>query len=51
MNVKQRQDCGHPGISAKECYSRGCCFDSSIPEVKWCFYPKFKGMVFVVSLL
>ncbi|XP_044141811.1 integumentary mucin C.1-like [Bufo gargarizans] len=35
-----RRDCGYPGISAAECAKRRCCFDSSIPEVKWCFFSK-----------
>ncbi|CAC5403178.1 unnamed protein product [Mytilus coruscus] len=32
-----RQECGWGGISPETCESRGCCFDSSIRGVKWCF--------------
>ncbi|XP_040194970.1 trefoil factor 3-like [Rana temporaria] len=32
-----RIECGYAGISSEECRSRGCCFDSSIRGVKWCF--------------
>ncbi|XP_015685680.1 putative gastrointestinal growth factor xP4, partial [Protobothrops mucrosquamatus] len=35
-----RVNCGYPYISAKECYNKGCCFDSSIAGVIWCFFPK-----------
>ncbi|XP_025026685.1 putative gastrointestinal growth factor xP4 [Python bivittatus] len=34
-----RMNCGYPYISAQECYNRGCCFDSSIVGVIWCFFP------------
>ncbi|XP_063812387.1 integumentary mucin C.1-like isoform X1 [Pseudophryne corroboree] len=43
VDIKEREDCGFPGISAQECYSRRCCFDSSVPGAKWCFYPKNTG--------
>uniref|UniRef100_A0A8C5RDK4 P-type domain-containing protein n=1 Tax=Laticauda laticaudata TaxID=8630 RepID=A0A8C5RDK4_LATLA len=35
-----RVNCGYPYISAQECYNRGCCFDSSIVGVIWCFFPQ-----------
>ncbi|KAK9402079.1 Tff2: Trefoil factor 2, partial [Crotalus adamanteus] len=35
-----RVNCGYPYINAQECYNRGCCFDSSIAGVIWCFFPK-----------
>ncbi|XP_074844856.1 trefoil factor 3-like [Carettochelys insculpta] len=35
-----RLNCGYPYISAEECYNRGCCFENSIPDVVWCFYPR-----------
>ncbi|ETE64606.1 Trefoil factor 2, partial [Ophiophagus hannah] len=35
-----RLNCGYPHISAQECYNRGCCFDSSIVGVIWCFFPQ-----------
>uniref|UniRef100_A0A8C8XNH4 Trefoil factor 3 n=1 Tax=Panthera leo TaxID=9689 RepID=A0A8C8XNH4_PANLE len=37
--AKNRVDCGYPQISPEQCVNRGCCFDSSIPEVPWCFKP------------
>ena len=38
MHPYQRKECGWAGISKATCESRGCCFDDSIPDVKWCFY-------------
>ncbi|KAF6122130.1 trefoil factor 3 [Phyllostomus discolor] len=35
----ERVDCGYPEVTQEQCNSRGCCFDSSIPEVPWCFKP------------
>ncbi|XP_054830721.1 putative gastrointestinal growth factor xP1 [Eublepharis macularius] len=35
-----RVNCGYAGISAEECNNRGCCFDSRITGVIWCFFPK-----------
>ncbi|XP_007493236.3 trefoil factor 3 [Monodelphis domestica] len=37
--AKDRVDCGYPEVTAEQCNNRGCCFDSSIPEVPWCFKP------------
>jgi len=34
----ERKDCGYSGISEAECRSRKCCWDKSIPGVKWCFH-------------
>lgn len=39
MPAKDRVDCGYPDVTAEQCNSRGCCFDSSIFEVPWCFKP------------
>ncbi|XP_033002966.1 trefoil factor 3-like isoform X2 [Lacerta agilis] len=39
VQPKARVNCGYPYISAQTCHSRGCCFDSSIPGVIWCFFP------------
>lgn len=33
----KRTDCGFSGITEKECKLKGCCFDSSISGVKWCY--------------
>ncbi|XP_031790463.1 LOW QUALITY PROTEIN: trefoil factor 3 [Piliocolobus tephrosceles] len=37
--AKDRVDCGYPQVTHEQCNNRGCCFDSSIPEVPWCFKP------------
>ncbi|XP_075399024.1 trefoil factor 3 [Tenrec ecaudatus] len=37
--AKDRVDCGYPEVTAEQCNNRGCCFDSSIPAVPWCFKP------------
>lgn len=34
-----RSDCGFPGITARQCWDRGCCFDDSVPDVPWCYAP------------
>ncbi|CAK6442050.1 unnamed protein product [Pipistrellus nathusii] len=36
---KDRVDCAYPEVTPEHCNNRGCCFDSSIPEVPWCFKP------------
>ncbi|OCT91317.1 hypothetical protein XELAEV_18014368mg, partial [Xenopus laevis] len=36
----KRTDCGYPGITEGQCKAKGCCFDSSIVGVKWCFFPR-----------
>ncbi|CAD7693688.1 unnamed protein product [Nyctereutes procyonoides] len=36
---KDRVDCGYPEITSEQCVNRGCCFDSSIHGVPWCFKP------------
>ncbi|XP_069493435.1 trefoil factor 3-like [Ambystoma mexicanum] len=36
-------ECGYPGISAEHCHRRGCCFDSSTPGVKLCYFPLSAG--------
>ncbi|POI35588.1 hypothetical protein CIB84_000661 [Bambusicola thoracicus] len=33
-----RVNCGYPGITAKECLSRRCCFRAHPAGVPWCFY-------------
>ena len=35
-----RVDCGFPGIRPGQCHQRGCCFDSSVWGVPWCFHGK-----------
>ncbi|CAM2096867.1 trefoil factor 3-like [Caretta caretta] len=34
---KNRVNCGPPGITAKQCEDAGCCFNSEVPGVPWCF--------------
>ncbi|XP_053305973.1 alpha-2-macroglobulin-like protein 1 [Spea bombifrons] len=36
--VSARKDCGHPGITREECLQKNCCYDTSHPDAKWCFY-------------
>ncbi|XP_053561131.1 integumentary mucin C.1-like [Bombina bombina] len=40
VDPHKRRNCGYSGISAAECHTRNCCFDSSIPGVNWCFFSK-----------
>ncbi|XP_007172760.2 trefoil factor 3 [Balaenoptera acutorostrata] len=37
--AKDRVDCGYPEVTPEQCNNRGCCFDSSISGVPWCFKP------------
>ncbi|XP_059778284.1 trefoil factor 3 [Balaenoptera ricei] len=37
--AKERVDCGYPEVTPEQCNNRGCCFDSSISGVPWCFKP------------
>ncbi|XP_007172758.1 trefoil factor 1 [Balaenoptera acutorostrata] len=39
MGPHQRVNCGEPGITPTECKAKGCCFDSNIFGVPWCFHP------------
>ena len=32
-----RAECGWAGITQQQCESKGCCYDESVPNVKWCF--------------
>ncbi|KFP29480.1 Trefoil factor 2, partial [Colius striatus] len=40
LPAKERKNCGYPGISEAECKKAGCCFNSSVRGVPWCFSPK-----------
>ncbi|KAI8496991.1 hypothetical protein Bbelb_256460 [Branchiostoma belcheri] len=40
VNPTEREECGWPGISQETCRQKGCCFDSSIRDTKWCFFKK-----------
>ncbi|XP_055462993.1 trefoil factor 2-like [Psammomys obesus] len=39
LALYNREDCGFPGITSDQCFDMGCCFDSSVSGVPWCFYP------------
>ncbi|XP_076414124.1 trefoil factor 2 isoform X1 [Peromyscus maniculatus bairdii] len=39
MTPHNRKNCGFPGITTDQCFNLGCCFDSSIGGVPWCFHP------------
>ncbi|KAM7133698.1 trefoil factor 2 [Molossus nigricans] len=39
MNPENRKNCGFPGITSNQCFAVGCCFDSNVPGVPWCFQP------------
>ncbi|XP_059865759.1 trefoil factor 3 isoform X1 [Delphinus delphis] len=41
--AKDRVDCAYPDVTAEQCTNRGCCFDSSILGVPWCFKPLQEG--------
>ncbi|XP_004918264.1 putative gastrointestinal growth factor xP1 [Xenopus tropicalis] len=47
IEPKARINCGPPGITPIECNTKGCCFDSSIVGVIWCFYPKAEQDCFI----
>ncbi|XP_071985595.1 alpha-2-macroglobulin-like [Engystomops pustulosus] len=38
----EREDCGHSEITKEQCEEKGCCYDSSVAEIKWCFFHGFK---------
>ncbi|KYO39055.1 trefoil factor 2 [Alligator mississippiensis] len=40
-----RTNCGPPGITPQQCLDRGCCFDSAVPNVPWCFRPPPKKYI------
>ncbi|XP_037702200.1 trefoil factor 2 [Choloepus didactylus] len=39
ITPKSRKNCGFPGITSDQCFTSGCCFDSSVRGVPWCFTP------------
>eukprot|EP00070_Physeter_catodon_P016990 XP_023975838.1 trefoil factor 2 [Physeter catodon] len=39
LSLKNRVNCGFPGITSDQCFSASCCFNSSISGVPWCFKP------------
>uniref|UniRef100_H0XBC9 Trefoil factor 2 n=1 Tax=Otolemur garnettii TaxID=30611 RepID=H0XBC9_OTOGA len=39
LSPHNRKNCGFPGITPDQCFGSGCCFDSSVPGVPWCFEP------------
>ncbi|XP_075449637.1 trefoil factor 3-like [Ascaphus truei] len=45
--IKERVNCAPPDVSQADCNKKGCCFDSSVPNVIWCFHPKPEDECFV----
>ncbi|XP_073541269.1 alpha-2-macroglobulin-like protein 1 [Phyllobates terribilis] len=45
LSATEREDCGYARITKEQCEHRGCCYDTSIPETKWCFHHGFKKIV------
>nr|XP_031539320.1 trefoil factor 2 isoform X1 [Vicugna pacos] len=39
ISPANRENCGFPGISSDQCFTRGCCYNSDVPGVPWCFEP------------
>uniref|UniRef100_F6QHI0 Trefoil factor 2 n=1 Tax=Equus caballus TaxID=9796 RepID=F6QHI0_HORSE len=39
IEPNERDNCGFPGITSDQCFASGCCFNSSIRGVPWCFTP------------
>ncbi|XP_005375887.2 PREDICTED: trefoil factor 2 [Chinchilla lanigera] len=39
LSLDQRKNCGFPGITSDQCFNLGCCFNSSVAGVPWCFNP------------
>lgn len=39
LTPHNRKNCGFPGITSEQCFDLGCCFDSSVAGVPWCFHP------------
>ncbi|KAG8545162.1 hypothetical protein GDO81_021326 [Engystomops pustulosus] len=42
IEVHKRANCGPPDVSPDKCKQNGCCFDSSVAGVPWCFKPLVK---------
>ncbi|XP_078483083.1 uncharacterized protein LOC101242330 isoform X2 [Ciona intestinalis] len=38
FNPEERDDCGFPGITKVRCESMGCCWNSTLDGVYWCFF-------------
>ncbi|XP_070800373.1 trefoil factor 2-like [Pituophis catenifer annectens] len=39
VDPHKRSNCGPPGITPQKCENSGCCFNSTVPGVPWCFKP------------
>ncbi|KAI8517186.1 response to nematode [Branchiostoma belcheri] len=37
MDPSERVNCGWRGITPHECLQKGCCFDSSVRDIPWCY--------------
>ena len=49
VHPPSRVDCGYPGMKPLECARKGCCWDSSINGVHWCFYPAGFSVLFSIK--
>ena len=38
FNPKERKDCGYFDIKGPECKGKGCCWDTKVKGVPWCFF-------------
>ncbi|XP_072280966.1 alpha-2-macroglobulin-like protein 1 [Pyxicephalus adspersus] len=38
VRASERKDCGAPGITKEQCEEKGCCYDTSVVDAKWCFF-------------
>ncbi|XP_027039338.1 putative gastrointestinal growth factor xP4 isoform X2 [Pocillopora damicornis] len=39
VEAEDRNDCGWIGIDNTTCENRGCCYDETVSDAAWCFYP------------
>ena len=39
VSLDERRDCGWEGIRDWQCQARGCCYDPTVQNTVWCFYP------------
>ena len=37
VSPSERQECDYYGITKEQCLAKSCCWDESVPNVKWCF--------------
>ncbi|XP_068114985.1 alpha-2-macroglobulin-like [Hyperolius riggenbachi] len=44
VSADAREDCGFSGITQEQCEKKGCCYDSSAHNIKWCFSHGHKSL-------